>query len=104
MPFFIIKFLPIFIYPIGLIWILLLIALVLKRNEELIMLPAGDTELLEGDAILYCGTENAHRVLNASLHNEYTLRYVQEGIEEPRTHFAAWLIKRPYLQRRSTKE
>jgi uncharacterized SAM-binding protein YcdF (DUF218 family) len=32
MPFFIIKFLPIFIYPIGLTWILLLVALVLKKK------------------------------------------------------------------------
>ena len=32
MPFFIIKFLPLFIYPLGLTWILLLTALWLKKK------------------------------------------------------------------------
>ncbi|MCP4042891.1 MAG: potassium transporter [Gammaproteobacteria bacterium] len=67
------------------------LALVLQRGDSLFMLPEDNTELQEGDEILFCGTDLAHRLLNANLHNEYTLHYIQRGFEEPRTLFAAWL-------------
>lgn len=69
------------------------LALVLQRGEELMMLPEDDTELRLGDKILFCGTFRDHRLLSANLHNEYTLYYIQRGVEEPRTLFAAWLSK-----------
>lgn len=71
-----------------------ILALVLQRGEELLMLPGDDTALCGGDRILFCGTHRDHRLLGANLHNEYTLHYLQRGVEEPRTLFAAWLSRR----------
>jgi len=77
-----------------------LLALVLQRGDELMMLPEDDTKLLKDDQILFCGTESDHRLLGANLYNEYTLHYIQHGTEAPRTLFAAWLGKRSFLQTR----
>ena len=68
--------------------------LVLKRGEELIMLPGEDVELSTNDAILFCGTERAHRHINANLNNPYTLRYLHLGEDEPRSLLAQWLLSR----------
>jgi len=76
------------------------LALVLQRGEELVMLPEDETELHKGDEILFCGTDSDHRLLGANLHNEYTLHYIQRGTEEPRTLFAAWLSKRSFYNRK----
>ena len=70
------------------------LALVLKRGEELMMLPEDDTQLHRGDEILFCGTSADHRLLDANLHNEYTLHYLQRGTEMPRTLFSAWFSRR----------
>jgi len=77
------------------------LALVLKRGSELFMLPEDRTELQESDEILFCGTRRAHRLLNANLHNEYTLHYLQHGFEESRTLFGAWLGKRSFFSSRA---
>ncbi len=75
------------------------LALVLQRGEELMMLPEDDTALSPGDEILFCGTSRDRRLLNANLHNEYTLHYIQQGTEVPKTLFAAWLGKRAFLHK-----
>ncbi len=77
------------------------LALVLQREGQLFMLPEDETELREGDEILFCGTNLAHRLLNANLHNEYTLYYIHQGFEEPRTVFGTWLGKYPSLRGRT---
>jgi len=79
------------------------LALVLQRDDELFLLPDDATELQENDEILFCGTSHAHRLLNANLHNEYTLHYIQRGFEEPKTVFAAWLDKRSFTQNSGSK-
>ncbi len=72
-----------------------LLALVLQRGDRLDMLPEDGAELREGDLILFCGTDRAHALLSANLRNEYTLHYLHQGTELPRTLFAAWLDKHP---------
>ncbi len=72
---------------------LAVLALVLQRGDELVMLPDDGEELQEGDSILFSGTDRAHRLLSANLHNEYTMYYIHQGFEMPRTLFAAWLSK-----------
>lgn len=71
--------------------------LVLQRWDELIMLPGEDVELFTNDAILFCGTERAHRHINANLNNPYTLRYLHLGEDEPRSLLAQWLLSRVFL-------
>lgn len=75
------------------------LALVLQRKNELTMLPEDHVELCAEDKILFCGTVSDHRLLSANLRNEYTLYYIHQGVEEPRTLFAAWLSKRPFFNR-----
>ena len=75
------------------------IPLLLKRGEELIMLPGEEVELFTSDAILFCGTEQAHRHINANLNNPYTLRYLHLGEDEPRSLLAQWLLSRVSLAR-----
>ena len=70
------------------------LALVLKRGNELMMLPKDETRLCIDDQILFCGTDSDHRLLGANLHNEYTLYYLHRGVEVPRTLFAAWFARR----------
>ena len=70
------------------------VAEVLKRGEESIMLPGEEVELFTNDAILFCGTERAHRHINANLNNPYTLRYLHLGEDEPRGLLAQWLFAR----------
>ncbi len=71
-----------------------LLALVLQRDEKMIMLPDGSRELKTGDRILFCGTEQARRLLSATLENPYTLYYLHTGEDEPRSWFAQWFARR----------
>jgi len=70
-----------------------LLALVLQRDGEMMMLPDSHREVKSGDRILYCGTEKARRLLNTTLKNAYTLYYLHTGKDEPRSWFAQWIVR-----------
>lgn len=66
-------------------------------NRPLVMPPPG-TVVEPGDEILFCGTPGALRLLDATLNNEYTLRYLISGVEAPRGYLMQWLGRQ--LERR----
>jgi len=57
------------------------------------VLPGNDYAIKKGDQILLCGREKAHRLLDSTLNNEYTLHYLRTGKEKPRGYFMQWLVK-----------
>ena len=65
--------------------------LAIRRAGQSIMLPAADDPLETGDEILFCGIQWVEHMLQATLHNPYTLRYVVTGVDEPRGYVFAWL-------------
>lgn len=68
--------------------------LAVRREGESVMLPDQDFPLEVGDELLLCGVQAAEPMLQATLHNPYTLRYVLTGVDEPRGYVFAWLADR----------
>jgi hypothetical protein len=69
-------------------------ALALRRAGQSIMLPDKEFPLVVGDEVLFCSVQWAEPMLQATLHNPYTLRYVVTGVDEPRGYVFAWLEDR----------
>lgn len=65
-------------------------ALAVRRAGQSIMLPNKDFPLGIGDEVLFCGVHWAEPLLQATLHNPYTLRYALTGVDEPRGYVFAW--------------
>jgi Trk K+ transport system NAD-binding subunit len=70
------------------------VPLVLSTNRRAQILPELSTQLHEGDQILFCGSAYARRLLNATINNEYTLRYLMTGKDEPRGWIMSWLSRK----------
>ncbi len=68
--------------------------LVMRSGRELMVMPVLTTALQPGDQVLFCGTAGSLRLLDATLNNEYTLRYLISGIDEPRGYVMQWLARR----------
>lgn len=69
------------------------VALVMRAGNEQKMVPPPQTAIQKGDQILFCGTSHARRIMDASLNNEYTLRYLISGIDEPRGYVMQWIAR-----------
>ena len=69
-------------------------ALVLRTGETLDVLPDSTTNVRPGDQILFCGSAGSLRILDATLNNEYTLRYLISGIDEPRGTVMKWFHRK----------
>ena len=69
-------------------------ALAVRRDGRSIMLPERDFPLEGGDELLFCGVDWVKPILQATLHNPYTLRYVITGVDAPRGYLFAWLEAR----------
>jgi Trk K+ transport system NAD-binding subunit len=67
------------------------VALVLRSGSEVLAIPPADRTLITGDEILVCGSAAGYHLLEATLHNEYTLRYLITGVDEPRGTILRWL-------------
>lgn len=78
-------------------------ALAVRRAGQSIMLPAKDFLLGVGDEVLFCGVHSAEPLLQATLHNPYTLGYVVTGVDEPRGYVFAWLEGRRRRRRSDHK-
>lgn len=70
------------------------VPLVLKSGEEVVALPSPERRLHAGDEILICESASARHLLDATLHNEYTLRYLITGVDPPRGYLMHWLMRR----------
>ena len=67
------------------------VPLVLRSDMETEVLPDLSTAVRPGDEILFCGNARAYRLLDATLHNAYTLRYLMTGDDPPRGWVMKWL-------------
>lgn len=70
------------------------VALVLRAGEHHAVRPPLSRVLEAGDEILFCGRRNAISMLEATLVNEDTLRYLVLGREEPRGLVMQWFANR----------
>jgi hypothetical protein len=70
------------------------VPLILCAGERNTVLPALSRELEPGDEILFCGRPDAISLLEATLLNEDTLRYLVNGVEEPRGYVMRWFAGR----------
>ncbi len=70
------------------------VALVAKSGDEVRVMPELSDPLELGDQILFCGRNGTDHLLDATLNNEYTLRYLMTGIDEPRGIFMRWITRR----------
>ena len=80
--------------PRGRDTVLDLIVFVIKTGEQEIILPPSNYKIQENDQLLFCGTNLAHRLFNATINSEYKLFYIQKGVYKPRSYLARWLIKK----------
>lgn len=70
------------------------VPLVLQSKGSTTVLPGPSTPVRQGDQILFCGSAHAHRLLSATVNNEYTLRYLITGRDEPRGWVMTWLLRK----------
>ena len=68
--------------------------LVLQSGGQTLVLPQLAMPVRPGDQILFCGSPRAHRLLDATMNNEYTLTYLMTGVEEPRGWVMKWLSQK----------
>ncbi len=59
-----------------------------------IVLPPESYKIKENDQLLFCGTDLAHRLFNATINSEYKLFYIQKGVYKPRSYLARWVVKK----------
>ena len=76
------------------------VPMVIKSERRTIIMPALSHVLEAGDVILMCGRNDAYHLLDATLNNEYTLRYLITGVDEPRGYVMKWVVNR-FFPRRS---
>lgn len=69
------------------------VPLALDRGGEKVMLPDPGQAVEAGDEILFCGAESSERLLEATLHNPYTVHYLATGHELPHGYFFGWLYR-----------
>ena len=70
------------------------VPLVIESAGEVDVLPAMSTPVKPGDQILFCGTQRVPHLLDATLCNEYTLRYLMSGVDETRSVALRWVMER----------
>jgi hypothetical protein len=71
-----------------------------SAGEETVM-PGNDYAVRPGCRILFCGTPRAQWLLDSTLNNEYTLRYLITGVDEPRGLLLRWLFRKRNGQKRN---
>ena len=69
------------------------VPLVIQSGDDIEVMPALSTPARPGDQILFCGAPRAYHMLDSTLHNEYTLRYLITGRDEPRGWLMQWLTR-----------
>ncbi len=52
------------------------VALLLKRNNKLLLMPTDDIAIKAGDQLLYCGTPDAERSMKWTLNDIHSLNYI----------------------------
>lgn len=70
------------------------VPMVIRSDAHAKVMPQLSHPVNEGDEILFCGRNRAYRLLDATLNNEYTLRYLMTGIDEPHSPAMRWLTRK----------
>ncbi|MEM7222086.1 MAG: NAD-binding protein [Pseudomonadota bacterium] len=79
------------------------VPLVIETKGESSVLPDLATRIEPGSRILFCGTTRAFHMVEATLHNEYTLRYLMTGYDEPRGWVMKWFAERVLKQTKAAE-
>jgi Trk K+ transport system NAD-binding subunit len=75
------------------------VPLVVQSGDAVTAMPEMSRALKPGDRILFCGRNEAYHLLDASLNSEYTLRYLMNGVDEPRGYVAQWMTRKLFPER-----
>jgi len=70
------------------------VALVALQGGEEAVMPDAGYPVRRGCQILFVGTLDAQRMLDATLNNDYTLGYLVTGVDPPRGWVMQWLAQR----------
>jgi Trk K+ transport system NAD-binding subunit len=68
------------------------VPLVIESAGEVTVMPGMSTPVKPRDQILLCGTHRVPHLLDATLNNEYTLRYLISGVDETRSVALRWVL------------
>ena len=79
------------------------VPLVIESAGEVNVLPDMSTTVKPGDQILFCGTQHVPHLLDATLCNEYTLRYLMSGVDETRSVALRWVLGKTTHSRAMTE-
>ncbi len=67
------------------------IPLLIKRDDDEILLPALEISLQAGDRILFCGRNEANRAIQHIIHDHRALDYILTGTDRPSGFIWRWL-------------
>ena len=70
------------------------VPLVIESAGEVTLMPDMSTPVNPSDQVLFCGTHRVSHLLDATLHNEYTLRYLISGSDETRSVVLRWISEK----------
>ncbi len=70
------------------------VTLALHSMGSTTILSRPSTPMRQGDQILFCVTAHAHHLLNATINNECTLRYLISGKDEARGLVMTWILRK----------
>ena len=70
------------------------VALVLKRAHQTFIMPKPNLNIQLNDEILFCGTQYSQRLLEGTLSNAYTLKYLITGTEHSSGYLMKWAQRR----------
>ncbi len=70
------------------------VPMVIRSDRRVIIMPALSHVVEADDQILFCGRREAYHLLDATLHDEYTLDYLISGVDEPRGYVMKWVVNR----------
>ena len=68
--------------------------MVVESDGDAVVMPNLAMTVEPGQQILFCGSNQAYHLLEATLSNEYTLRYLISGRDEPRGLAMKWMAAR----------
>ncbi len=69
------------------------VPLLIKRDNEYLLLPDMNEPLHGCDSLLFCGLGKAHRNIMHLVHDHQTMRYIRTGVDVPSGVFWQWITR-----------
>ena len=80
------------LFPVRIFYLLFRDPRNIHRAQNSVAMPdLHETYIAIGDELLFCGTRHSQGLLDATLHNAYTLAYLMDGVEHPRGYLIKWV-------------